>query len=68
MPARGDGQHPYGVTSLTQDSIAKATAKELRSQYARRFRPDQAILVVVGDFDTLKMASGAEWDISAALT
>ncbi|MBZ5668222.1 MAG: insulinase family protein [Acidobacteriia bacterium] len=50
-------QHPYAVTSLTQDSIAKAAAEELRSEYARRFRPDQAILVVVGDFDAAKMTA-----------
>jgi predicted Zn-dependent peptidase len=54
------GQHPYGTTALTQDSIAKATAKELRSEYARRLRPDQAILVVVGNFDAAKMAAAAE--------
>jgi zinc protease len=53
-------QHPYGVTSLTQDSIAKTTPEELRREYARRFRPDQAILVVVGDFDEVKMAGSAE--------
>jgi predicted Zn-dependent peptidase len=53
-------QHPYGVTSLTQDSIAKTTPEELRREYARRFRPDQAILVVVGDFDAVKMAASAE--------
>jgi predicted Zn-dependent peptidase len=54
------GQHPYAVTSPTQDSIAKTTATELRSEYARRFRPDQAILVVVGDFDAAQMAALAE--------
>jgi predicted Zn-dependent peptidase len=62
------GQHPYAVTSLTQDSIAKATAQELRSEYARRFRPDQAILIVVGDFDAAKMNLWVEsllgkWDV-----
>jgi predicted Zn-dependent peptidase len=60
-------QHPYAVTSLTQDSIAKTTPQELRSEYARRFRPDQAILIVVGDFDAAKIAKSAElllekWD------
>ena len=54
------GQHPYGVMSLTQDSIARVTAGELRQEYARRFRPDQAILVVVGDFDTTKMAAAVD--------
>ena len=54
------GQHPYAVTSLTQDSIAKTTPPELRSEYARRFRPDQALLVVVGDFDAANMAASVE--------
>ena len=54
------GQHPYAVTTLTEDSIAKATAQDLRSEYARRFRPDQAILVGVGDFDATKIAASAE--------
>jgi predicted Zn-dependent peptidase len=49
------GQHPYAVTSPTQESIAATTAAELRSEYARRFRPDQAVLVVVGDFDAATM-------------
>jgi predicted Zn-dependent peptidase len=53
------GQHPYAVTSLTQESIAKATPQELRSEYTRRFRPDQALLVVVGDFDPAKMTASA---------
>jgi predicted Zn-dependent peptidase len=33
------------------------TAAEVRSEFARRFRPDQALLVVVGDFDTVKMTA-----------
>jgi predicted Zn-dependent peptidase len=44
------GSHPYSVTSPTQDSIAKVTPELLRQEFARRFRPDQAILVAVGDF------------------
>lgn len=53
-------QHPYSVTTLTQDSIAKATAADLRREYARRLRPDQAILLVVGDFDAAKITASAE--------
>lgn len=49
------GRHPYSMTTPTQYSIAKTTAAELRREYARRFRPDQAVLVVVGDFDPAKM-------------
>ncbi len=54
------GQHPYAVTSLTQATIAKTTPQDLKSEYARRFRPDQAILVVVGDFETGKMMATVE--------
>jgi zinc protease len=45
------GEHPYAVTAPTEDSIAKTTPQELRSEYARRFRPDRALLVAVGDFN-----------------
>jgi len=51
------GSHPYGVISPTQDSIVRTTASELRREYARRFRPDQAVLVAVGDFDAEKMTA-----------
>lgn len=54
------GQHPYSVVALTEDAIDKTTAEKLRNEYARRFRPDQAILVVVGDFDAAKMTSSVE--------
>jgi zinc protease len=53
------GGHPYSVISPTKDSIAKTTAAELKHEYERRFRPDQAILVIVGDFD----AKTAEDDV-----
>ncbi len=49
------GEHPYSVISPTQESIAKTSAIELRREYARRFRPDQTLLVAVGDFDAEKM-------------
>jgi len=42
--------HPYSVISGTQESILATTAEDLRHEYAKRFRPDQAILVAVGDF------------------
>jgi zinc protease len=57
--------HPYHVTFPTRDSIAAATSAGLREVFAQRFRPDQVILVAVGDFQndkilaTLKAALGA---------
>ena len=49
------GSGPYSVIAPTQDSLGRMTADELRQEFARRFRPDQAILVAVGDFDTARM-------------
>jgi len=54
------GEHPYSVISPTQDSITKTTATELRREYARRFRPDQAVLVAVGDFEAEKLMASVE--------
>jgi len=45
------GDHPYAITAPTQDSLAKTTAADLRREYRRRFRPDQAVLILVGEFD-----------------
>ena len=43
--------HPYGVISATKQSLAATRPTDLRQEYARRFRPDRALLVVAGDFD-----------------
>lgn len=51
------GSGPYSVISPTQESVAQTTAAELRQEYARRFRPDQAIIVAAGDFDPAKMSA-----------
>jgi zinc protease len=50
------GAHPYAVISATQASIARASAADLRREYSRRFRPDDTLLVAVGDFDARTMA------------
>ncbi len=54
------GEHPYSVVAPTQEAIAKTSAEELRREYARRFRPDQTLLVAVGDFDATAMKSAIE--------
>jgi zinc protease len=51
------GDHPYSVTAPTKESIANTTASELKQEYRRRFRPDEAVLVVVGDFDQRALAA-----------
>ncbi len=54
------GAHPYSVTSPTQDSISRTTPADLRREYARRFRPDQTLLVAVGDFDAGALSATIE--------
>lgn len=49
------GDHPYHVTAPTQESVAAATSVDLRRIFAQRFRPDQVILVAVGDFADARM-------------
>ncbi len=49
------GDNPYHVTAPTQESITASTSADLRKIYAERFRPDQALLVAVGDFENDKM-------------
>lgn len=54
------GDHPYSVVAPTQDSITKSTAEQLRREYGRRFRPDQTLLVAVGDFNAESLASAIQ--------
>jgi predicted Zn-dependent peptidase len=50
------GDHPYSVVAPTQSSIQQTTPADLRQEFARRFQPGQAFLVVVGPFE----GTGAE--------
>jgi zinc protease len=54
------GDHPYSVIAATADSINRTTAEDLRAAYHQRFRPDQALLVAVGDFDSSALESSIE--------
>jgi zinc protease len=49
------GDSPYSIVAPTQESLRNASAQELRSEFARRFRPDEALFVAVGDMDPAKM-------------
>jgi zinc protease len=42
--------HPYHVTAATKACITATSRADLQAIFAQRFRPDQAMLVVVGDF------------------
>ncbi|MBD7988772.1 insulinase family protein [Luteimonas sp. Sa2BVA3] len=45
------GDHPYARTQQTEASIMAVTPEVLRSEHARRFHPDRALLVVAGRID-----------------
>lgn len=51
------GSGPYSVIAPTEQSLTQMASAELRQEYARRFRPDQAIIVAAGDFDPAKMSA-----------
>jgi predicted Zn-dependent peptidase len=43
--------HPYHIVAATREIIDKITPALLRQEHRRRFRPDRALLLVVGDFE-----------------
>jgi zinc protease len=45
------GDHPYRVVYPAEEAIQKVTPDLLKKEYARRFRPDRSLLVVVGAVD-----------------
>ena len=45
------GDHPYHVTAPSKETLSRATPDQLKQEHARRFRPESALLVVVGDVD-----------------
>lgn len=42
------GEHAYGRTRATAESIAATTPELLRAEHARRFRPERSLLVISG--------------------
>src|SRR5262245_30906637 len=45
------GEHPYHITAASKETLSAATPEGLKKEYARRFRPETALVVVVGDVD-----------------
>jgi len=59
------GQHPYAITSPTEETISKTTATDLRAEYARRFRPDRTLLIAVGDFSEQSLLAAVHASFTA---
>ena len=49
------GANPYSVTAPTEDAIARIDSELLLKAYHAEFRPDQSLLVMVGDFDVAEI-------------
>lgn len=49
--------HPYSIYSGSKESITKNSLADVKSAYVRRLRPDQALLIVAGDFEPKEMES-----------
>jgi predicted Zn-dependent peptidase len=62
------GEHPYGHTTPTVEAINSVDEGLLHAEHAKRFRPDQALLVIAGrikEADALKLAQQAFGDWKA---
>jgi predicted Zn-dependent peptidase len=62
------GEHPYGHTQPTEAAINSVTQDLLRTEHARRFRPDRALLVITGrvqEAEAMKLAQAAFGDWKA---
>jgi zinc protease len=54
------GGHPYSQISPTEEQVAAYTRDELKSVYRDFYTPENAILILVGDFDAASMQRRAE--------
>ena len=59
------GDNPYHVVAPTEAVVSAATPDDLHSLYTARFRPDQALIVAVGDFENDKMLADIKSHFSA---
>jgi zinc protease len=62
------GDHPYGHTTPTVEAINSVDEALLKTEHAKRFRPDQALLVITGrikEAEAMKLAQQAFGDWKA---
>jgi zinc protease len=63
------GDHPYGNTNASAESITTTTEALLRAEHVKRFRPDRSLLVITGRItaaEALKLAQAAFGDWKAS--
>lgn len=59
------GGHPYGIVSPHPDMVSSITQKELVDFHKEHYIPNDAILLVLGDFDSAQMKVKVEKYLSA---
>lgn len=65
------GNHPYSVIAPTKETVERITRQDLKDFHDRQYLPNNAYLVVVGDFDSSKLkneiaAKFDEWKSGSA--
>jgi zinc protease len=61
------GMHPYAIVAPTPASVKAITRKDLEDYHSHLYLPNEAVLVVVGDFDEQKLKDlvkakfGSDW-------
>lgn len=59
------GEHPYSVISPTQESVEKITRADLEKFHQANYVPNEATLIIVGDFDSTRMKALVEKNFEA---
>jgi zinc protease len=54
------GDNPYHIVAASMKTLQSASPEGLRTLYHQEFRPDQALLVAVGNFDSATLLSEVE--------
>jgi len=65
------GAHPYGNTNADEKAINAVNRQLLQSEHAKRFRPDQALLIITGRISAKKAHSlakkaFADWTVTGS--
>jgi predicted Zn-dependent peptidase len=61
------GDHPYSIVAPSKETVERITRKDLERFHAAHYLPNEAYLVIVGDFDANKMKDliaskfGSDW-------
>jgi zinc protease len=54
------GAHPYGQVSASEEQVAAYKRDDLQAIYREFYTPENALLLLVGDFDSVSMLKTAE--------